>query len=289
LFALQRTDARARAIAIDMPPELPQNSAIWTDDSKFEIWVEKWIRRGGDVNARDGGTNSSTLLIHAATRGIVGAVEKLLDAGAAADLKAGSGQFTALMHAVRRGHHTVVARLLKSGASCTLQDSKGRTALNQHRGPDAVALGGDTYYTCVPMTDDVWRCVALLREHVGMPPLESHERHHHTGAAAAEAAEAAAMATAQTTAAAQTTAGVDESTLLPTYAGCEYGVSKLPLTTYVGRVLRVYGLTSERGQELNGKVGRCEGCDDTRLHLRLEGHPTPFKVKPSNVMADAAE
>jgi len=50
----------------------------------------------------------------------------------------------------------------------------------------------------------------------------------------------------------------------------------------VGKEWRVWGLTSARGLELNGKLGTCEGFDpmpNVRLHLRVPGYRTPFKVR----------
>ena len=50
----------------------------------------------------------------------------------------------------------------------------------------------------------------------------------------------------------------------------------------VGKEWRIWGLTSARGLELNGKLGMCEGFDpmpNVRLHLRVPGYQTPFKVK----------
>ena len=50
----------------------------------------------------------------------------------------------------------------------------------------------------------------------------------------------------------------------------------------VGKEWRIWGLTSARGLELNGKIGVCEGFDpmpNVRLHLRVPGYHAPFKVK----------
>lgn len=50
----------------------------------------------------------------------------------------------------------------------------------------------------------------------------------------------------------------------------------------VGKEWRIWGLTSARGLELNGKLGVCEGFDpmpNVRLHLRVPGYTSPFKVK----------
>ena len=65
----------------------------------------------------------------------------------------------------------------------------------------------------------------------------------------------------------------------------EAGNRSLP--GYVGGLWRVVGLTSERGMEINGKVGVCIGYDPFpvgRLHIRIDGFPQPFKLKYSNII-----
>lgn len=65
----------------------------------------------------------------------------------------------------------------------------------------------------------------------------------------------------------------------------EAGNQSLP--AYVGARWRVVGLTSERGMEINGKVGLCVGFDPFpvgRLHIRIDGFPHPFKLKYSNIL-----
>lgn len=59
------------------------------------------------------------------------------------------------------------------------------------------------------------------------------------------------------------------------------------LRRYLGYQLRVHGLTSARGLEINGMVGECVGftpIPEARLHIRLPGFDAPFKVKLSNLL-----
>jgi hypothetical protein len=58
------------------------------------------------------------------------------------------------------------------------------------------------------------------------------------------------------------------------------------MPNYVGKQWRISGLTSARGMEINGLLGTCEGFDhfpDLRLHLRVAGFDTVFKVRFANI------
>ena len=64
----------------------------------------------------------------AAEHGHVGAVQLLLEYGAAVDATASDG-ITALMHAAYKGHEAVLRLLLKEGATVDAKASSGKTAL----------------------------------------------------------------------------------------------------------------------------------------------------------------
>jgi hypothetical protein len=60
----------------------------------------------------------------------------------------------------------------------------------------------------------------------------------------------------------------------------------ITLRGYVGQRLRIHGLTSARGLEINGKLADCEGFDpfpEARLHMRVPGFDKVFKVKYANI------
>ena len=91
-----------------MPKKLPERNG--TPPDEYERGVERWLERGGSVDARyHGQTNVAsygddhcgiTLLHHASSRGLVGVAELLINRGAKLDLASGSNKFTALMSAV---------------------------------------------------------------------------------------------------------------------------------------------------------------------------------------------
>lgn len=66
------------------------------------------------------------------------------------------------------------------------------------------------------------------------------------------------------------------------------GGANATLPGYVGRQLRIHGLTSATGLTINGRVGTCEGFDPFpigRLHIRIPGHAKVFKVKYQNILS----
>lgn len=60
--------------------------------------------------------------------------------------------------------------------------------------------------------------------------------------------------------------------------------SELILKSYVGRFFEITNLTSEKGAQLNGKVGKVIGydVDSWRLHIKVEGDGTVYKIKWEN-------
>jgi hypothetical protein len=149
------------------------------DEDAYDSSVRKYLLKGGDIDARhEHAERGLTMLMCSSTRGFLKTVDHLIVSGASLNLHAGSGKFTALMYATRSGHDAVVKKLLQAGAAVDIKDSLGRTALLQSRGPDSMQLGSDVYCMCVPPTAGVNRCVDLLRERMGLPALAVEEREH---------------------------------------------------------------------------------------------------------------
>ena len=66
----------------------------------------------------------------------------------------------------------------------------------------------------------------------------------------------------------------------------------LALQGYVGREVRIHGLTSARGAEINGSLGQVIGFTpfpEPRLHVRIPGFANPFKLRVQNPLADDIE
>ena len=150
-----------------------------TDACTYANAVSKYLANGGDINARhEHEQRGLTMLMHASSHGFIDVVNLLITRGASLDLQAGSNQYTALMYAMRAGQHAVVSELLRAGAATRVKDALGRTALLQCRSPESMALGDGIYYMCVPSTENVRRCVDILRRHIGLPALSDEEREH---------------------------------------------------------------------------------------------------------------
>ena len=150
-----------------MPPpkRLPDRDKA---SDAYERAVERWLDRGGHIDARYGHAEKGlTMLMHASSHGLLSVVELLLERGASLDLQSGSAQFTALMYAVRNGRYAVVQVLLEAGASYGMRDSFGRSASQQHRCQETLDMGGDVYLQCVPPNEGVNVAINLLKEHIG--------------------------------------------------------------------------------------------------------------------------
>ena len=159
---------------LTMPKRVPEPT---DDTSAYANAIIKFLDKGGNVDARhEHADRGLTMLMYASSKGLPDVVNLLVDRKASLDLQAGSNQYTALMYATRAGRHAVVSLLLRAGAATDIVDALGRTAMLQCRGPDTLALGDSIYYMCVPPTDDVNRCVDLLRGHMGLSALAPEER-----------------------------------------------------------------------------------------------------------------
>lgn len=62
--------------------------------------------------------------------------------------------------------------------------------------------------------------------------------------------------------------------------------SELFLKNYVGRFFEITNLTSEKGAQLNGKVGKVIGyeVDSWRLQIKIEDDDTLYKIKWENTI-----
>lgn len=97
--------------------------------------VNRLLKAGAAPNVRDAWGDSA--LVHAAAAGETETVRALLAAGAAPDRRGASG-FTPLGAAALAGHHKVVALLLKAGADVDAKSANGHVPLI-----DAVLLDRD--------------------------------------------------------------------------------------------------------------------------------------------------
>jgi ankyrin repeat protein len=89
---------------------------------------EDYLGRYGAAIASAESSNGGIPLVWAASFGMKGMVERLLDAGAKVETKARGG-WTPLLYAVANGKNDVVALLLDRGASPEAQDGLGNTAV----------------------------------------------------------------------------------------------------------------------------------------------------------------
>lgn len=95
-------------------------------------WLERILNDGADINATKG-DYKTTLVMEAAVRGHVEAIEMLLDKGADVDMADLDG-WTALMGATVQGHLEAVTVLLEHGANVNSRNHANDTSLIMARG-----------------------------------------------------------------------------------------------------------------------------------------------------------
>jgi ankyrin repeat protein len=114
--------------------------------------ISEYLRRGGDINARD--TRDSrgySVLFTATSQGHAGGVKKLIAAGTDVDAQTDDGE-TALCRAIGNGYLQIAKLLIEAGADANLCRTAGKTPL-------------------ILATDCGWDEVAsLLRERAKSPP-----------------------------------------------------------------------------------------------------------------------
>ena len=116
-FAQADEDSAPEAEAITAPQNIWQ-AAMFADRN----WVDDYLRRGGDVNARD--PNRNTPLLHAVGKGRCEMVDYLAAKGAQVNASGRMG-WTPLISATFHGRLDCVAALLKAGARTDIFSDDG--------------------------------------------------------------------------------------------------------------------------------------------------------------------
>jgi len=88
--------------------------------------ISAYIRRGGDINARD--RTGSSVLFTATSQGHAGGVKKLIAAGADVDAQTDDGE-TALCRTIGNGYPQIAKLIIEAGADANLGRTAGKTAL----------------------------------------------------------------------------------------------------------------------------------------------------------------